>query len=52
MIAMKLERMLEYLDHADPVGVEVHSKILYKHAYMVMFSRKLKAKLGERFLGI
>ena len=29
MIAMKLERMLEYLDLADPVGVEVHSKILY-----------------------
>ena len=48
MIAMKLERMLEYLDLADPVGVEVHFKILYA-TYMVMFSRKLKAKLKERF---
>ena len=46
---MKLERMLEYLDLADPVGVEVHFKILYACAYMVMFSRKLKAKLKERF---
>ena len=29
MITLKLERNMEYLDLADPVGVDVHSKIFY-----------------------
>ena len=44
MIAMKLERMLEYLDLADPVGVEVHSKILYACIHGDVFQEtKIKA---------
>lgn len=44
MIAMKLEMMLEYLDLADPVGVEVHSKILYACIHGDVFQEtKIKA---------
>ena len=44
MIAMKLEMMLEHLDLADPVGVEVHSKILYACIHGDVFQEtKIKA---------
>ena len=44
MIALKLKRNVEYLDLADPVGVEVHSKILYACIHGDVFQEtKIKA---------
>ena len=47
MIAMKLERMLEYLDLADPVGVEVHSKIIYACIHGDVFQETESKAEGE-----
>ena len=47
MIAMKLEMMLEYLDLADPVGVEVHSKILYACIHGDVFQETESKTGGE-----
>ena len=47
MIAMKLVRMLEYLDLADPVGVEVHSKIIYACIHGDVFQETESKAEGE-----